>query len=105
MKESESVTRLREYLATAPQEELDTRMARVEAKNLPKSPTVSELLIGEWVINANYNPENQLSLNFRCNDCGNYGREFGTVVHDCGTWGTDYDLECYKCGSLDCEEA
>lgn len=58
----------------------------------------------EWVLNPNYDPENEYITNFRCNDCGNVGQQFGTIVNDCGSWGTDYDIECLKCESLDCEE-
>jgi len=40
------VAALREYLATAPQEVLDARLARVNAKNLPEGPSASEFLRG-----------------------------------------------------------
>ena len=40
---SKAVLALRAYLASAPQAELDARLARVQALNLPKGPTVAEL--------------------------------------------------------------
>ena len=41
---SKRILKLREYLKNASQEELDDRMARVKAMNLPKGPTVSDYM-------------------------------------------------------------
>lgn len=41
---SKAVLALRAYLASAPQAELDARLARVQALGLPKGPTVAELV-------------------------------------------------------------
>lgn len=41
---SKAVLALRAYLAKAPQAELDERLARVKAMNLPQTPTVSEVV-------------------------------------------------------------
>lgn len=44
----ECLEALREYMATAPKEELQARWARVKAENLPAGPTVKEYLGTEY---------------------------------------------------------